>query len=111
MERSLEKLLIMIVPTFVDLQGFIIHYWELVCCEGSGGAEKGEHSLALHFCKPWNVLTKSERSCASWLIANHHGLQWEAGMIPHMMARYLITSAIAEDDDTLVYVKGYKKRE
>jgi len=32
-----------------------IHCWELVCCEGSGGAEKGERSLPLHFCKPLSI--------------------------------------------------------
>jgi len=30
MERSLEKLLIMIVPMFVDLQGFIVGSWFVV---------------------------------------------------------------------------------
>jgi len=37
----------------------------------------------------------------------------EAGMIPYIMARHLITSAVidAEDDDALVQVKGYQKRE
>jgi len=55
---------------------------------------------------PWNLLTKSERSCA-----NHHGLQWEAGMVPYSMARHLITSTVVdiEDNDAVVYVKGYQK--
>jgi len=86
-----------------------IHCWELVGRERSGSAEKGERSLLLHFCPyPWDLLTKFEKSCASWLIANHHGLQWEAGMIPYTMARHLIISAVVgtEDDDALVYVKG-----
>jgi len=30
MERSLEKLLIMIVPTFVDLQEFVVGSWFVV---------------------------------------------------------------------------------
>jgi len=46
MERSLEKLLIMIVP---------IHYWELVCREESDGAEKGKCFLPLHFCKSLSI--------------------------------------------------------
>jgi len=113
MERSLEKLLIMIVPTFVDLQGFIVGSWFVV--KEVAVLKKG--SILSHYIfaspYPWDVLTKSERSCASWLIANHHGLQWEAGMIPYMMARHLITSAVigVEDDDVLIYVKGYQKRE
>jgi len=40
MEHSLEKPLIMIVCGSTR-----IHYWELVCREGSGGAEKRERSL------------------------------------------------------------------
>jgi len=57
---------------------------------------------------PWNLLTKSERSCASWLIANHHGLQWEAGMVPYSMARHLITLAVVSK--TLSYIKGERQK-
>jgi len=34
-------------------------------------------------------------------------------MVPYSMARHFITSAVVctEDDDALVYVKGYQKRE
>jgi len=74
MERSLEKLLIMIVPTFMDLQGFI-GSWFVV--KEVAVLKKG--SFLSHYIPaspyPWNLFTKSERSCASWLIANHHGLQ------------------------------------
>jgi len=84
MERSLEKLLIMIVPTFVDLQGFNIGSWEFVVKEVAV-LKKG--SILSHYIfassYPWDLFTKSERSCASWLIASHHGLQWEDGIIPH----------------------------
>jgi len=40
-------------------------------------------------------------------------MEWEAGMIPYSMARHLITSAVVgiKDNDALVYVKGYQKRE
>jgi len=113
MERSLEKLLIMIVPTFVDLQGFKVGSWFVV----KEGAVLKKGSILSHYIfaspYPWDVLRKSKRSCASWLVANHHELQWEAEMIPYMMARHLITSAVVdtEDDDALVHVKGYQKRE
>jgi len=88
----------------------LIHCWELVCHEGSGDAEKGERSLPLHFCKPPTMeciykIRKVLRflfDCESLWIA-----------MGSCTARHLITSAVVgtEDDDTLAYVKGYKKRE
>jgi len=73
MERSLEKLLIMIVPIFADLQGFIVGSWFVV--KEVAMLKKG--SVLSHYIfaspSPWNLLTKSEKSCGSWLIANHHG--------------------------------------
>ncbi|KYN15777.1 hypothetical protein ALC57_11983, partial [Trachymyrmex cornetzi] len=53
--------------------------------------------------------TRSDRSCASWLSAFHHGLGWEDGMVPYSEAKRLITAAVFEDD-AIVYVKGRKKR-
>jgi len=46
------------------------------------------------------------------LIANHHGIGID-GMIPYNMAIRLITSAVVgtEDDDVLLYFKGYVKNE
>jgi len=93
MERSFKKLLIMIVPTFVDLQEFIVGSWFVV--KEVAVLKKG--SVLSHYIfaspYPWD-LTKSERSCPFWLIANHHGLQWRTGMVPYSMAQYLITSAV-----------------
>ncbi|KYN15785.1 hypothetical protein ALC57_11991 [Trachymyrmex cornetzi] len=65
---------------------------------------------------PWSFLTKSEKYCASWLSAYHHGLQWEDGMIPYTMVKRLITMAVIgveenDDNKTLIYVKGHEKRE
>jgi len=61
----------------------------------------------------WNFLTKSEKYCASWLSAYHHGLQWEDGMIPYSMVKHLITIAVIDtkdnDNNNLVYIKGRKK--
>ncbi|KYN19054.1 hypothetical protein ALC57_08727 [Trachymyrmex cornetzi] len=58
---------------------------------------------------PWKFLTRSDRSCAYWLIAYHHGLRWEDGRIPYSEAKRLITEAVFEDD-VIVYVKGLEKR-
>jgi len=100
MERSFEKLLIIVGSWFVVKEVAML----------KKGSVLSYYIFASPY--PWNLLTKSEKSCASWLIANH-GLQWEAGMIPYSMARHLIISAVVdtEDDDALVYVKGYQKRE
>jgi len=78
MKRSLEKLLIMIVLTFVDLQGFIVGSWFVV----KEVAVLKKESVLSHYIfanpYPWDLLTKSEKSCASWLIANHHGMgSWD----------------------------------
>ncbi|XP_071572514.1 uncharacterized protein [Temnothorax nylanderi] len=45
---------------------------------------------------PWSLLTKFDKSCASWLIHNHHGLRWEDGNVPYSMVKRLITSAVLE---------------
>jgi len=103
MERSFEKLFVMIVPTFVNLQGFTVRRFvvkEIVVLR--------KRSVLFHYIfaspPPWNLLTKSDKSCAFWLIANHHGLQWEDEMIPYSLARHLITSVVIDtkDDDVLV---------
>ena len=43
---------------------------------------------------PWKFLTRSNRSCASWLSAYHHELLWEDKIIPYSEAKRLITTAI-----------------
>jgi len=93
MGRSFEK-----VRTNVCVPARI-HYWEKVCREGSGGAEKGNVLSYYIFISPlpWNLL-KSDKSCASWLIANH-GLQWNDEMVPYSMVKHLFTSVGFEDDD------------
>jgi len=57
---------------------------------------------------PWKFLTRSDRSCASWLSAYHHGLRWEDEMVSYNKAKRLITTSAFEDD--IVYVKGCEKR-
>ena len=102
----------MVVPTFVDLQGFIVNK-RFVVKEAAvlrNGTVLAHYIFASPI--PWRLLTKPEKSCALWLIANHHGLQWEDGIIPYSMAKRLITMAVTEgDDQALVYVKGCEKRE
>jgi len=61
---------------------------------------------------PWNFLTTSEKDCASWLSACHHGLQWEDRMIPYSMMKRLITMAVIgvkenDDNEAFEYVKEF----
>ncbi|KYN26858.1 hypothetical protein ALC57_03759 [Trachymyrmex cornetzi] len=106
----------MIVPTFVDLQGFIVGKKFIV--KEVAVLRKG--AILSHYIftcpMPWSFLTKSEQYCASWLSAYHHGLQWEDGMIPYNMVKRLITMAVigveeSDDNNALIYVKGHEKRE
>ncbi|KYN29289.1 hypothetical protein ALC57_01278 [Trachymyrmex cornetzi] len=99
----------MLVPTFVDLQGFIVNKKFIV----KEVAVLKQGTVLTHYIftspVPWKFLTRSDRSCASWLSAYHHGLRWEDGMIPYSEAKRLITAAVFEDD-AIVYVKGREKR-
>jgi len=93
--------------------------WEEICCEGSGGAEKEDHSLTLHFCNSFTMESSYKiRKVLCFLVVNHHGLQWENGMVPYSMANRLITMTVTDtekddDDDndnkTLVYIKASQK--
>lgn len=115
LKYSLEKLLIMIVPIFVDLQGFIVDKKFVV--KEVAVLRKGVVLAHYIFASPmpWHVLSKSDKSCASWLIAYHHGLRWKDGMIPYSMAKRLITSAVCnteeDNDNVIIYVKGPQKRD
>jgi len=102
-----------------NVYGSEIYRWKEICHERSGSIEKRDHSLTLHFCEPPYLLTESEKFYASWLIVNHHGLQWKNGMVSYNMTKRLITIAMTgteedEDDDddneTLIYVKEFKRK-
>ncbi|EFN89565.1 hypothetical protein EAI_03856 [Harpegnathos saltator] len=67
---------------------------------------------------PWHLLTRTDKSKAYWLTANHHGLRWEDGTVKYCRAEHLITTAVGdmygELEDVasqLVCVKGHVKRE
>jgi hypothetical protein len=113
----------MSVPTFVDLQGFILNNHFIV--KEAAILRRG-FILSHYFfaCPvPWGELLKSERRQASWLTHHHHGLQWDDGNVPYGLAQRLITTAIIgvneklhpheeeEEESSLVYVKGLEKRE
>jgi len=103
----------MVVPTFVDLQGFIVGKKFIV----KEVAVLKQGNVLTHYIftnsVPWSALTKSERSCVSWLTAYHHGLRWEDGIVQYWKAKHLITTAVYDEnnDEAIVYVKGHEKRE
>ena len=103
----------MVVPTFVDLQGFTVGKKFVV----KEVAVLKQGNVLTHYIftnsVPWSALTKSERSCVSWLTAYHHGLRWDDGIVQYWKAKHLITTAVYDenDDEAIVYVKGHDKRE
>ncbi|KYN03975.1 hypothetical protein ALC62_05167 [Cyphomyrmex costatus] len=80
----------MIIPTFVDLQGFVLDKKFIVKVV----AVLRRGTVITHYIfscpMPWNLLN---------------------GMVPYSMAKRLITEAVTEDDEALVYVKGLEKRQ
>ncbi|KYN02606.1 hypothetical protein ALC62_06572 [Cyphomyrmex costatus] len=99
------------VPTFVDLQGFIVNERFIV----KEVAVLKHGTVLTHYIftnpVPWRFLTRSDRSCASWLIAYDHELRWTDGTTSYSKAKRLITSAVREEEeDAVVYVKGREKR-
>jgi len=106
------------VRIFVDLQGFLVgrHFGMK---EFAVLKDRFKFSHYIFGCSvPWSSLTKTEKQ-AMWLIENHHGIQWEDGMVPYCMVRSLITAVMGttttddddDDDKIVVYVKGHEKRE
>jgi len=105
----------MSIPIFVDLQGFLIRR-DFVVKEFAALKEGHVLSHYIFECPyPWDILSRSERYQAMWLIENHHGIQWDDGIVPYGMAKNLITKAVmstpATNDNIIVYVKGREKRE
>ncbi|KYN36143.1 hypothetical protein ALC56_09518 [Trachymyrmex septentrionalis] len=97
------------VPTFVDLQGFIVN--KKFIMKEVTVLKQGTVLTHYIFTSPMprKFLTRFDRSCAFWLSAYYYGLRWEDGMVPYSDAKHLITVAVFEDD-AIVYVKGRKKQ-
>ncbi|EFN89669.1 hypothetical protein EAI_01250 [Harpegnathos saltator] len=109
----------MVVPTFVDLQEFMVGKRFIV--KEAAILKNGIILSHYVFTSPmlWHVLTRSDKSRAYWLTANHHGLRWEDGTVKYCRAQHLVTAAVTgdmygelEDDASqFVYMKGHEKRE
>ncbi|EFN84015.1 hypothetical protein EAI_07073 [Harpegnathos saltator] len=103
------------MPTFVDLQGYMVGKRFIV----KEAAILKNGTILSHYIftspMPWHLLTRSDKSRAYWLTANHHGLRWEDGTVKYYRANHLVTAAVAgdmydelEDDASqFVYVKRH----
>ncbi|KYN37225.1 hypothetical protein ALC56_08412 [Trachymyrmex septentrionalis] len=61
----------------------------------TGRKNMSEDASRFDHCK-LTFLTRSDRSCASWLSAYHHGLRWEDGMVPYYGNQCLGRTAVLE---------------
>ncbi|KAL6258247.1 hypothetical protein P5V15_010177 [Pogonomyrmex californicus] len=110
----------MSVPTFIDLQGFLVEGQFVV----KEFAALKERTVLFHYIFaspiPWHFLASADKSRARWVIRHHHRLRWNDGTIPYSEAKSLITKAVHgtkednndddDDDDAVIYVKGHEKR-
>ncbi|KYN29525.1 hypothetical protein ALC57_01029, partial [Trachymyrmex cornetzi] len=101
---------IIIVPTFVDLQGFLVDKRFVV--KQVAVLKNGSELIYYIFTcpMPWRFLTKADQSHASWVMTHHHGLRWNYGMVSYRAAQRLISEAVRRESGAIVYVKGFEKR-
>ncbi|KAL6264257.1 hypothetical protein P5V15_004347 [Pogonomyrmex californicus] len=70
--NPLEKLLVMVVPTFVDLQGFLVGGQFVV----KEFAALRKRTVLSHYIFaspiPWHFLASADKSSARWVIRHHH---------------------------------------
>ncbi|XP_018377448.1 PREDICTED: uncharacterized protein LOC108770380 [Trachymyrmex cornetzi] len=98
------------VPTFVDLQGFLVDK-RFVVKEVAVLKNGSELTYYIFTCSmPWRFLTKADQSHASWVMTHHHGLRWNNGMVPYRTAQRLISEAVGRESRAIVYVKGFEKK-
>lgn len=108
-------------PIFVDMQGFVINHNDFIVKEVA--FLKKEILTHYLFKSPvnWNSLSNTEKSCARWLMNNHHCLKWNTGDIDYKYVKYifrrniysLLSNDYEEEDLSMkqtIYVKGYQKK-
>ncbi|KAL6258202.1 hypothetical protein P5V15_010130 [Pogonomyrmex californicus] len=105
----------MVVPTFVDLQGFLVG-GQFVVKEFTALKERTVLSHYIFTSPiPWHFLASADKSRARWVIRHHHRLRWDDGTISYSKAKSL-TKAVHgtkddDNDDVVIYVKGHEKRQ
>lgn len=90
---------------FVDLQGFVVD--ERFKVKEIAVLRRGKE-LIHHIFGPsvsWNLLESADRSRATWLTHNHHGLQWDEGDVDYRRARSLIERSLRIDRDEVSVLK------
>lgn len=92
---------------FVDLQGFVVDENFRV---KEIAVLRRERELTHYIFGPsveWTLLGTDDRSRASWLTHNHHGLRWSEGDIEYGRARNLILRAlrIELDEVSVLFIK------
>lgn len=95
---------------FVDLQGFVVDENFRV---KEIAVLRRERELTHYIFGPsveWTLLGTDDRSRASWLTHNHHGLRWNEGDIEYGRARNLILRAlrIELDEVSVLFIKRKK---
>lgn len=102
-----------LVPVFVDLQGFVVG--ERFIVKEVAVRRGGRVLTHCVFTAPmgWDLMTRAEKSRACWLVANHHGLEWEDGDVEYARARETIRRVVLDGGmelSPLIYVKGAEKK-
>ncbi|KYM83279.1 hypothetical protein ALC53_06242 [Atta colombica] len=92
---------IWLVPTFVDLQGFIVNKKFIV--KEVAVLKQGTVLTHYIFTSPVEIFNKI-RQILRFLVECHHALRWEDGKVPYNETKGLITPTIFEHD-AIVYVK------
>lgn len=84
---------------FVDLQGFMVD--ERFKVKEFAALKRGRELTHYIFGPsiPWSLLENADRSRASWLMHNHHGLKWNDGEVEYKRAKSLIKQALRIDSD------------
>lgn len=107
------------VPTFVDLQGFVVGRRRKFVVKEAAILRNG--SVLAHYVfgspEPWHRLGDEDKCRASWVTTHHHRLRWNDGNVPYNLAKCLITNAVMGDAtrqrgdfSPIVYVKGHEKQ-
>lgn len=95
---------------FIDFQGFKIENNQFLVKELAGfDGHKVCHCL-FEPPFPFESLPKKQQQQASWLIRNHHCIEWNEGTIPLQHLERIVHKLIdSTSPDCLVYVKGKEK--
>lgn len=100
----------------LDVQGFQHPINEFVLKELAAitiqAYETGEQGLTRILFKPpcaWKILSAKCRAVNSWLMRNHHGIPWNAGIMSYDKVQEVVRRIV--ENASYIYVKGKEKKE